>query len=285
MNGERYLMVLLAVCCISAVGVAATTLDSSLQEDPDDVIDFDYDDLPLGKEEAGTVKRETEKNKDDQNTAGSATSDDPGGEEEGGASQPSDGSETTGGGTGDPNEDQGGKDPGDAPGGSKSGDTGSTGTGGVGSALGLGQVPGQFAETFDWLRYLLALLALLVLALLVYRYRERLLALVLAVEGIFADRTPERERATHTDWPRQPPNGDVEGAWLAMVQRLDLDRPYARTTSECARAAIDAGLNPDAVRSLTAAFEEVRYGTAGETDDHRRRARDGLRNLDGGGSR
>ncbi|WP_132058807.1 DUF4129 domain-containing protein [Halorussus amylolyticus] len=55
-----------------------------------------------------------------------------------------------------------------------------------------------------------------------------------------------------------PPS--VEDAWQAMSERVRVRNRKARTPEEVARAAIDRGYPDDAVRRLTDAFREVRYG-------------------------
>lgn len=61
-TGHRYLTLVLALVCMSAVGMTATTLKSSLTTDPDDVIDFEYSYLPFGKEDVREVKLESRAN-------------------------------------------------------------------------------------------------------------------------------------------------------------------------------------------------------------------------------
>jgi len=56
-----------------------------------------------------------------------------------------------------------------------------------------------------------------------------------------------------------------------MMRSLDVDDRRARTTEECASAAANAGMDPDAVETLTRTFEEVRYGQRPVTDDRRQR--------------
>lgn len=58
MNRNAVLSLLVASCCIVAVGVSATTLQSSLSTEPEDVIDVDYDGIPIGEEDVQSVSRE-----------------------------------------------------------------------------------------------------------------------------------------------------------------------------------------------------------------------------------
>lgn len=62
-----------------------------------------------------------------------------------------------------------------------------------------------------------------------------------------------------------------------MVRELDVERPWSLTPGECRRAAVEAGMDPEAVGTLTRAFREVRYGERPVTDERRERA---LRSAD-----
>lgn len=82
---------------------------------------------------------------------------------------------------------------------------------------------------------------------------------------------------------------EVYRAWREMTRLLDVPRPAASTPGEFCRAALEAGLDPEASRTLTRAFEDVRYGTADPTTDRERRVVEALRRIeathgDGGGS-
>lgn len=214
MIGQRYLTILLALSCMTAVGFTATTLESSLTTKPDDVIDFSYEYLPIGEESVKEVKRESRANQ--RNDPSSADS-------------------------------------------SKSPDQNSL---------------------FDLLTKLLALLALLAAVALGYRYRDRLLALALAVGGVVTDRGPTTGASGAATWPSSQPSNDVHKAWLMIVQRANVERPWTRTPAECARAAVDAGMDAEAVERLTTLFEEVRYGGAPVTDERRQQAREWFERLD-----
>lgn len=256
MNGHRYLILLLAFGCIIAVGTSATTLNSSLSTDPDDVIDIEYKYLPVGEDTGERLKQ-----------AGQA---DASGQER---------AQTSGGG----GDDQARNEQSDDAGGSQ----GSSGQDGADLSPGSGQSqtqgPGMgeaLQSLLDLLRRLLVLLVALVALALAYRYRDRLLGLVLVVDEWFVDRSETRRGSVTSPWPRTQPTNDVHRAWLAMVQRANPDRPRSRTPAECARAAIDAGLDSETVESLTTLFEEVRYGDRPVTDERCERAREGLRDLD-----
>lgn len=263
--------------------MASTTLASSLTEDPDDVIDVDYSKLPIGKDDGNTVRGAVQNGEEQSRDGNSDREDaeDPQGESEksGDSSE-----ESASGGSADESESQGGDSDtsGDQLAGADSGtEPGGTGSDGAGSGTGL---PGLLERLWLLLERLLPWLLLLVVLALAYRYRRNLLALALAVAGAVGDRT-ERRGGAATRWPSEPPSNDVHRAWLSMVERLDIDEPQTRTPSQCASAAVDADMDPSAVRTLTDVFEEVRYGEKPVTDERRRRARDGLRQLGGGETR
>ena len=290
MNRDSYLTVLLAVCCIGAAGMASTTLASSLTEDPDDVVDFDYSKLPIGKDDGNSVKgavqnkegtpQDDRSNQDSKNSQGETDKDGEGSSSSASAAEEGDSgkesSDDPGGTAGSDGED------------SKAGTGGDDGlrNGGTGpSGEGPGNGPLSFLEQL-WrlLEQLLPLLVLLLVAALAYRYRRNLLALALAVAAIFGDST-ERQSRSRPTWPSEQPSNEVHRAWLKMVDRLDIDEPQTRTPSECASAAVDANMDPTAVQTLTNVFEEVRYGEKPVTDERRQRARKGLQRLGGGETR
>lgn len=72
---------------------------------------------------------------------------------------------------------------------------------------------------------------------------------------------------------------DVYRAWFEMLQRLDETEWGPWTPRECATAAIEAGMNREAVVQLTDQFERVRYGGASPTGECARRAAAARRRL------
>ncbi len=79
-------------------------------------------------------------------------------------------------------------------------------------------------------------------------------------------------RAAAADDEADPTPPTVEEAWEAMRERVPVRNRRARTPGEVARAAARRGYPADAVRRLTEAFREVRYGDLprdARTDDAR----------------
>lgn len=255
MNATSYLMVGLALGCMLAVGVSATTLDSTVATDPDDVVDLDYRYLPFGQDTAARLQKAGEAGQDGRKRGPT----DRKGREPG---SPDDRAET-----GDGTADMSGGDRIARDGGAGTG----PGTGGVGTAR---------ESLLDLLANLLPYLLALVGLALAYRYRDRLLALGMAVAGWVAALTSRDAAGGVTSWPGGEPSNDVYRAWLAMVSRANPDSPRVRTPSECARAALDAGIDADTVERLTTLFEEVRYGNEPVTDERVRQARESLQRIE-----
>lgn len=243
MKGQRILTLVVALACISAAGITASTLESSLETDPDEVIDFQYDYLPFGKDDVSNTKEEAYHNEQNDQSGG----------------------------------------------------------GGGGSNSGRGNVdtpptcsPGpvvDFLATLLWfigpcmsMFYVLGMFVPFVFGLgmvgLTHRYRYRLLAPGFAVMSWLIAWTPFQGRAGKTTWPSEPPTNEVHRAWLAMVHKADIDQPWTHTPGACARAAIDVGLDSEAVTAITALFEEVRYGKDPVTDEHRQQAREWRHRLE-----
>lgn len=268
MNADSYVSVAIAVLCVVALGVSATTLESSLSTDPDDVIDLDWEQLPISQEDAADVQSEMESGQDSSEgdgDGGGGSSD----ESDGGASAESGGSETTQ--VQEQREqqqqeqqEQQQQEPSDPQNPNPDADS---------------FMPGQttiWDMLLDALPWLVALAWLAAVGALLYRYRERVLALVAAALHSGSD---AGDADDGDEWPAVEPADEVDRLWLAMARRLDVDDPESTTPAEFAREAVRAGMDPDGVRTLTDAFEEVRYGGAGVTEDRKRRAREGYRKL------
>ena len=63
MNLSKLFPLVVAVLCITAIGVSATTLDSSLSTDPDEEIDT-YEILPIGQDDAAEIEQQMEGSED-----------------------------------------------------------------------------------------------------------------------------------------------------------------------------------------------------------------------------
>jgi AcrR family transcriptional regulator len=163
MNVERIVSLAVVLAVVVAMGVSATTLESSLSSDPDEVIDPNYESIPLGQDEVREARDEVEQNKQTPDPQGDPQSVP---EEE---QQPS------------------------------GGDQGETQTEGPGDEQSLLQQ--LLALLLALLPYLLALLGLLVLAALAKRYGPRLLALLAALFPQ-DDGTSEEETTTWVPEPR-----------------------------------------------------------------------------------
>lgn len=96
------------------------------------------------------------------------------------------------------------------------------------------------------------------------------------------DAAPEGETGGAVPGPPDAAaDNDVYRAWATLTDRVDLDRPGTATPGEYARAAVERGLDRDAVERLRGVFEAVRYGEAPATADRERAARAAADRLDG----
>lgn len=299
MTPHRVTTVLVALSCIAAVGVAATTLETTFETDPDDAVDLDYEVVPINPDDAGSLDRAMSAAKSDEGEGASAAVSGA----KPGAPAPGDGAErrrrVDGGSdadghrqarragedrpdraaeSGDGRPSDGDAASGDDRSDAAAGSSDSSSSSSSSSDDGTTQTPGQ-----NWLDRLLSLLAswlpaLVVLAVVVasaavlVRYRERIVRRL---------RAPPADRGASTPRPLDPdPENAVERAWVAVLAAADVDDPRRRTPGECAAAAVASGLDPEGVERLRRVFEEVRYGGREVTPERRRRAERGLDRLD-----
>lgn len=100
------------------------------------------------------------------------------------------------------------------------------------------------------------------------------------VDAIEADETPDRAASAVGDAAGRAADrlladtdaaitNEVYRAWQEMTHPLDIDNPAASTPREFAAAAVDAGLDPADVETLTDLFERVRYGDEPLSDTDR----------------
>ena len=242
MTTHPIIATVLAVLCVLSIGVSATTLESSMQTNPDDVIDLDWDRLPIGEERAAELNREIQGKDEGEQSATSAGT----GREL--KSQLGSGDETE--------QSPGAGNGGERPAAQQEAPAGAT------------EPPPR--QPTDLLEMLLMAGIVLALAVFGYWYARR----------SEPDPDPEDEGSEASRWPPGEPMNEVDKAWYAMVRDLDLERPWTRTPREVAGAAVDVGMDPEAVEAVTTAFSDVRYGGADPTAAHRERARTALRHLE-----
>jgi hypothetical protein len=151
-----------------------------------------------------------------------------------------------------------------------------------GAGLGAGSVlPALVGVLAAVYRHRLALVAALVVLTLVA---------LLVRRGGGIDELTRRRRAsgsssdddsgrTKAEWPRSDPDEVVARAWVDLVERADVAEPSARTPAEVRRTAVNAGLDPDAVETLTEAFRAARYGGKSPAESRRTAVRRARREL------
>lgn len=101
------------------------------------------------------------------------------------------------------------------------------------------------------------------------------------------DSTPETapETVTGPGVPTEtiedvPASNGVYRAWRRMADRVDEATDRTLTTEEVAAAAVERGMDRDAVRTLTGLFEEVRYGDRSPNRERERRAESALQAME-----
>lgn len=255
MNSDSYVSVAIAVLCVVALGVSATTLESSLSTDPDDVIDLDWEKLPISQEDAADVQSDMQSEQESSDGDGGSSDSESSETTETEQTQVEEQQQQEQQEQQDQQSDPQEQDP----------DADSF-------------MPGQttiWDVLLDLLPWLVALAWLAAVGALLYRYRDQVVALALAA---LPRGSEEDDADAAEEWAVEPAN-EVDRLWLKMVRRLDVDDPETTTPTEFAREAVHAGMDPDGVRTLTGVFEEVRYGDTGVTEDRERRARDAFRKL------
>jgi len=88
-------------------------------------------------------------------------------------------------------------------------------------------------------------------------------------EPTASQRSQRPQPETTDDWPESSPSNPVSRAWVELTASVDLDDPQVRTPDEWRTAAIEAGLDPAAVETITETFREVRYGAGAVTPARR----------------
>ncbi|UPV76845.1 DUF4129 domain-containing protein (plasmid) [Halorussus limi] len=288
MKADSVLTVVVALCCVLAIGATSTTLDSTVSTDPEEVTNFDYDKVPIGTGQAKklddaidggrSASGQSGSGKDASSESGSSGDEKVQAAKAGDAAENGDFTRSASGGDGGRQDQAAGS--GENQHSKQSGGSGNEmqQSGGANSQSGEGNGTGIRDQTLlerllsllrDLLDLLSNLLPYLVLAVLfgaAVRYRDRILARISPGETEDGD---ESEAAAD----REPdPQNDIAAAWFEMVERLDLADRRDLTPRECAAAAKRRGVDDETARKLTALFEEVRYGGARVTDERRRRA-------------
>lgn len=205
---DRVAPVVFAALCVLALGASATSLQSTVSTDPSEVINLDYDRVPIGRDQASEIRKEVEASAPDPG----ATSQRPPEEQ----SRPTDGGQSD----------------------SQMLEQAQTGDQQIRSQSGAGPSSnGQGGSFTTWLVGLsLLLLALCVLA---YRYRRRLAALLSALTD--EDRPADPASQLVVDVESSNP---VYLAWGELVDSIDVETPTTKTPRESATVAIDAGYDP-----------------------------------------
>ncbi len=258
MNWNRLLTAAVAVCCLVAVGTAATTMDSSVSTEPEEAVQFDYSKLPVGAQDGvGQLRRQV--STDDPSAASGGVSDRKS-NGDGGHRERRPESEAKAADSGDSKQVSGSE--------RRQRQSGGGGSQEASESL--------LERLLDLLRALLAYLpvavGLLVLGGAAYLLRDRLAGLL---GGDGGGRTADGGPALGDPAPRN----DVSRAWYEMVERVGLADRYDLTPDEHAARAAEKGVDPEAASALTRLFEEVRYGDAPVTDERRRRARERVQEI------
>jgi hypothetical protein len=262
MKLQTVLTVFVALSCVASVGVASTTLETSLSSDPDDAVDLNYDIVPISPDDASRLQRAMTSQSDSGSDSTEAKSKEMSREQRRSveaADSKAQQSESAGGGSSQRNQQS-----------NQQKSTSKDGNDGI-----------RYEPTWwemllsllrAWLPVVLALALAVGLAVGVARYGDRIREWVLP-SGSDGDQ-PQR--------PLEPaPRNEVERAWVTVLSRAGVEDPWRQTPAECAAAAVDNGLDPEGVARLRSVFEEVRYGGREVTETHRNRLQDGLSRLDG----
>lgn len=252
-DADRVLTLVVALVCAFALGAAGTSLEAAVSTSPDDVIDVEDTGLPISQENAREVRDqvENEQEEPDKEEAQQQQEQQEQQEQQQQQQQQQEQQQL---------QEQGAATQPDDP--------------------SLWQQ--LLALLRDLFPYIVGTLVVVALAVAAYKQRHRLLALAALLVG-----GDDEEEYEYPDRGHRPldfaPENDVDAAWVRLVSALGERARGARTTREYERAAVEAGLDPDAVGQVTRAFEEVRYGGQPVTDERRQRATEGIQRLGLGG--
>ncbi|MFC7046704.1 DUF4129 domain-containing protein [Halobacteriaceae archaeon GCM10025711] len=265
MKASTLLTAVVAIGCLIAVGTAASSLDDAVGTDPDD-IDVDYASLPVAAEDVADLKQQAESQGHQAATAGGKD------ESSASVSQPDQSNSQSASEEQSESQAGGGADQSSA---SSSQSESDQGTAPAEQSL-VDRLLSLLETLLAWLLGAGLLLGLLAVVALAVRYRDRIRAWLLARAERYGLLPDDADRSTV---PPPDPSNEVAAAWYEFVSRLGLDRDRAKTTGECARRAVDAGVDAETVEMVRRPFEEVRYGGAPVTDDRRERAHHGVQRF------
>lgn len=231
METDRILSAVVAVLCILSVGFASTTLDASVDTKPEDVIDIDYDKLPINPQEAEEFKGENVKTADPEATGTPSEKS----EQETAKPEPK---------SGDGNEQQ------------KKQSAGQDTTESQGEGDGMG--PRIVEES------LLDKLLDLLMTLLPFVLIGAVLAVVIKKRQTIASwlETADRETTTTSEQTVvATPENEVYQAWHEVASVIPYDQRKSMTPDEVADAVRDdVELDDEVLMELMKTFKRIRYG-------------------------
>ncbi|WP_224334771.1 DUF4129 domain-containing protein [Haloprofundus halobius] len=262
MNRDGLLAIAVAACCLFSLGTAAGTLDSSVETDPNDVIDIDSSMLPVGSDQADDLKQQVanpSESGDASASADSESSDSDAGWDQAEEIREAERQEAQ-------QEQQQEQSQSEA-----GGDDGSP------------DEPTLWEQLLAFLEALLPFAVLFALLVAAFTYRDRIAALV----GRWLPDSDEGSATAAEPVGDPNPKDDISAAWCEMLAAVGLERETKLTPRERGEKVAERGEDAEAVWGLTSLYENVRYGGAAVTDERRERARDYLRRLRGnsGGDR
>lgn len=240
MDTDRLLSAVVAVLCILSVGFASTTLDDSVDTKPEDVINIDYDKLPINPQQAEEFKGDKVTTANPEGT-GTPT--------EESKTETQDQTATPGEGDAELRNPQGGSEDQQT------------------EAAGQGSTPRIIEES------LLDKLLSLLMTLLPFVLIGAVLAVAVKKRETIAGwlETAERNDPVST----QPtvvarPENEVYQAWHEFASAIPYERRKAMTPDEVAAALRnETELGDELLMELTKTFKRIRYGDAPVTDDDR----------------
>lgn len=253
---QRLLSIAVLGCCLLTLATAAGSLDTAVSTTPDEAVDVDSSQLPIGQGSVEDIDRQlegresTEQTNEGESDSGQAPTHDqqrdPDSRENPAAPEPAD-----------------------------SGTVQEVPDSGEGIGTGAGGHRGLLQRLLSVLERVLPVLVGLAVAVALYRARHRLLAGVAALWSRLGDTDDD---ATEPDGePPADPANTVEEAWYRTMAEYDLADDRTKTPAECARRAVERGGERAAIQPLTTVFTEVRYGEEPVTERRRNRATESLR--------